>query len=158
MIVGDGVDRFRLERKAASLGVSGYVIFTGMIKEEEKADHYRLAAGFAMPSHGEGFGIVLLEAMACGVPVLASKVDGSSEALMHGNLGILVDPANLGEVKAGLMRLLETPAGTVPRNLEFFSFSNYIYRLHTILDGLYAAPFAKRRKGHSAFWGAAVRR
>jgi glycosyltransferase involved in cell wall biosynthesis len=92
MIVGDGDDRSRLEKKASALGLSKQIIFTGRIPEQEKASHYSLADAYAMPSYGEGFGIVFLEAMACGVPVIGSKVDGSREALLDGQLGSLVDP------------------------------------------------------------------
>jgi glycosyltransferase involved in cell wall biosynthesis len=92
MIVGDGDDRDRLERKARSLGVSGQIIFTGRIPEHEKVSHYGLADAYVMPSYGEGFGIVFLEALACGVSVIGSKVDGSREALLDGQLGRLVDP------------------------------------------------------------------
>ncbi len=92
MIIGDGDDRDRLERKARSLGVSEQVIFTGRISEHEKISHYHSADAYVMPSYGEGFGIVFLEALACGVPAIGSKVDGSREALLDGKLGRLVDP------------------------------------------------------------------
>jgi phosphatidylinositol alpha-1,6-mannosyltransferase len=92
VIVGDGNDRGRLEQKARSLGISGQVIFAGRIPEEEKKSHYCLADAYVMPSYGEGFGIVFLEALACGIPVVGSKVDGSREALLEGQLGHLVDP------------------------------------------------------------------
>ena len=65
---------------------------TGRIAEEEKVAHYHLADAYVMPSRGEGFGIVILEAMACGVPALASSKDGGREALLDGKLGLLVDP------------------------------------------------------------------
>ncbi|MCM3748265.1 glycosyltransferase family 4 protein [Paenibacillus pasadenensis] len=151
LIVGDGSDRTRLEEKAKALGVADSVVFTGMISEEEKADHYRLADGFAMPSHGEGFGIVLLEAMACGVPAMASLKDGSSEALMHGRLGELIDPADPGQVVGGIIRLLEAPRGTVPEELGYFSYANYTARLHGILERIgsdtKAAPSGARSPG-----------
>jgi phosphatidylinositol alpha-1,6-mannosyltransferase len=92
LIVGEGDDRLRLERKASALGLSKQIIFAGRIPEQEKAAHYNLADAYVMPSYGEGFGIVFLEAMACGVPVIGSKVDGSREALLDGQLGRLVDP------------------------------------------------------------------
>jgi phosphatidylinositol alpha-1,6-mannosyltransferase len=92
MIVGDGDDRDRLERKAQSLGVSEQVVFTGRILEDEKVSHFSLADAYVMPGYGEGFGIVFLEAVACGVPAIGSKVDGSREALLDGRLGRLVDP------------------------------------------------------------------
>ena len=58
MLVGDGMDRTRLEEKAKQIGISNHVIFTGYIPEDEKPDYYRLADIYVMPSRGEGFGIV----------------------------------------------------------------------------------------------------
>src|SRR5262249_2788092 len=92
LIVGDGSDRVRLEAKARAHGLSGYVIFTGRIAEPEKVAHYNLADVYVMPSHGEGFGIALIEAAACGIPVVGSSVDGSRDALLDGQLGRMVDP------------------------------------------------------------------
>jgi len=77
LVVRDGSDRRRLEEKAKSLGLTKHVVFTGYVPESEKVDHYRLADVFVMPSRVEGFGSVFLEAMACGVPVVASKADAS---------------------------------------------------------------------------------
>src|SRR6185295_7156824 len=94
MIVGDGDDLARLEQKTFSLGLSERVIFAGRISEEEKAAHYCLADAYVMPSRGEGFGIVFLEALACGLPVMGSLADGGREALLDGALGCLVDPSN----------------------------------------------------------------
>jgi glycosyltransferase involved in cell wall biosynthesis len=95
MIVGEGSDRRRLEKKVEALGLSDRVIFAGHVPESEKIAHYNLADVYVMPSTGEGFGIVLLEAVSCGVPVVGSCVDGSREALLDGQLGRLVDPSNL---------------------------------------------------------------
>jgi glycosyltransferase involved in cell wall biosynthesis len=134
LIVGDGSDRKRLEEKAASLGVSDRVVFAGYVSEEEKADHYRLADAYVMPSSGEGFGIVFLEAMACGIPVVASKVDGSREAVRDGELGIIVDPADRGEIMAAILKTLMEKKGRVPEGLSFFSYENFSRRLHGIID------------------------
>ena len=92
LIVGDGSDRSRLQAKVRAHGLSDYVIFAGRIAEAEKVAHYNLADLYVMPSHGEGFGIALIEAAACGIPVIGSAVDGSREALLDGQLGCLVDP------------------------------------------------------------------
>ncbi|MEZ5855402.1 MAG: glycosyltransferase [Hyphomicrobiaceae bacterium] len=89
---GDGSDRARLEAKAQALGVGDHVKFTGRISESDKADLYRLADAYVMPSSGEGFGFVILEALACGLPVMASTADGTREAVRNGELGLLVDP------------------------------------------------------------------
>ena len=134
LIVGDGSDRRRLEKKATSLGVADRVVFAGFVSEAEKADHYRLADVYVMPSSAEGFGFVFLEAMACGVPVIASKQDGGREALRNGGLGILIDPGNRGELKRGIIDALTRPRGTVPDGLEYFSYHNFKGRLHAIID------------------------
>lgn len=134
LIVGDGSDRQRLEAKAVSLGVADRVVFAGYIPETEKADHYRLADAYVMPGSGEGFGIVFLEAMACGIPVVASKADGSREAVRDGELGIIVDPANRDEVKAGILKALKEGKRGVPEGLSFFSYENFSRRVHKIID------------------------
>jgi glycosyltransferase involved in cell wall biosynthesis len=107
VIVGKGADRGRLEAIARRLGVLNSVTFAGFVTDEELADHYRLADAFAMPSTSEGFGIVFLESMACGTPVLGGNLDGSVDALDCGNLGMLVDPNDVGGIAAGLISLLK---------------------------------------------------
>jgi glycosyltransferase involved in cell wall biosynthesis len=106
LVVGRGDDRSRLEALARDLGVAHEVTCTGFVPDEELADHYRLADVFAMPSTGEGFGIVFLEAMACGTPVLAGNRDGSVEALEGGRLGSLVDPTDVKAIAHGIIALL----------------------------------------------------
>lgn len=132
LIVGDGDDRARLQQKAVKLGVAERVIFTGRISEEEKADHYRLADVFAMPGRGEGFGIVYLEAMACGVPVIASDCDGSREAVLGGKLGLLVDPASSEQLQENIIKALKKPIG-IPEELGYFYVNKFSQRLHAII-------------------------
>ncbi len=134
LIVGDGEDRRRLEEKAKILCVDKHVVFAGLIPEFEKEDHYRLADAYVMPSRGEGFGIVYLEAMACGIPVVASKVDGSREAVRDGKLGILVNPDNPDEIKAGILEALNRHKGMVPEGLDYFSYTNFEQRCQQIVD------------------------
>jgi asparagine synthase (glutamine-hydrolysing) len=136
LIAGDGADRARLEAKASSLGISEFVVFAGRVREEEKVDHYRLADAYVMPSRGEGFGIVLLEAMACGIPVVASKIDGGAEALRGGALGTLVDPGNAQELEDAILRALARPRREVPVGLEYFSFGSFEARCHSLVDSV----------------------
>jgi glycosyltransferase involved in cell wall biosynthesis len=138
LIVGDGTDRGRLMEKARELGVGGRVVFAGRIAEQEKADHYRLADAFVMPGFGEGFGIVYLEAMACGVPVVASKADASREAVRDGALGVVVDPTDRDELKAGILSALNQPNGKTPAGLDYFSFENFQARLREIVKTVMA--------------------
>ena len=137
IIAGEGGDRDRLEAKVSKLKLNNQVRFTGFVSEERKADHYRLADAFLMPSQGEGFGIVLLEAMACGIPVMASKIDGSYEALLQGKLGVVVDPRNSESVIQGIKEILTCPK-VVPAELDYFSFENFEKRCHSILDQFFS--------------------
>jgi glycosyltransferase involved in cell wall biosynthesis len=121
LICGDGADRARLEEKARTFHVQDRVVFTGFVPEEQKADHYRLADAYVMPSRGEGFGIVLLEAVACGIPTLGSRIDGGREALLDGVLGCLVDPTNPRDVESGVLETLRRGKGPVPERLSHYS-------------------------------------
>lgn len=132
LIVGDGDDRPRLERKAAELGVTNRVVFTGYVSEEEKLDLYSLADVYVMPSRGEGFGIVFLEAMACGLPVIGSIRDGSREALLDGRLGLLVDPEDRKALILAINEALERPRGR-PQGLEQFSVEVFRERLAVLV-------------------------
>jgi phosphatidyl-myo-inositol dimannoside synthase len=134
IIAGRGNDQPRLERRAAELGVAGRVVFTGGFAEEDKADLYNLADVYVMPSRGEGFGFVFLEALASGLPVIGSKYDGGREALMDGKLGLLVDPANPAEIRAAISELLDRGRREVPAELEYFSFENFAARVKQLLE------------------------
>lgn len=81
LIAGDGPDRPRLEALAASAGVSDLVAFLGYVPDDALPDLYRAADQFALPSTGEGFGIVYIEAMACGTPAIGLDIGGAREAL-----------------------------------------------------------------------------
>lgn len=94
IIVGKGGDLPNIERLIAQLDLQDSVTLAGFIPDEELPDHYNLCDLFAMPSKGEGFGIVYQEALACGKPALGSCQDGAIDALAHGELGVLVDPDN----------------------------------------------------------------
>jgi glycosyltransferase involved in cell wall biosynthesis len=145
LVCGDGDDRSRLERKAEQLGVADRTIFTGYVPEEEKEDHYRLADAFVMPGRGEGFGIVYLEAMACGVPVVASSADASREAVRNGQLGVVVDPDDPDDIKRGIHRALDADRG-VPDGLDYFSDDNFEARWHRTLRSVRPRTAASGRR------------
>ncbi len=116
LIAGQGRYADDLRQQAQSLGVADQVIFAGFVPTAELADHYRLADVLVMPSRGEGFGIVFLEAMACGRPVIAGNADGSVDALENGRLGVQVDPT---DSKALVNTLRQVLARTHPNRLLF---------------------------------------
>jgi glycosyltransferase involved in cell wall biosynthesis len=133
VIAGGGNDFIRLQRKAHDLGVSDRVVFTGLFAESDKPDLYNLADVYVMPSRGEGFGFVFLEAMACGVPVIGSKLDGGREALLGGKLGLLVDPTNRAEIRAAILETLQRGERRIPEGLEYFSFEKFVQRAKELL-------------------------
>ncbi|MBI3652552.1 MAG: glycosyltransferase family 4 protein [Acidobacteria bacterium] len=145
ILVGAGPDRPRIEKLAQEMGVHDAVIFAGFVANHELADYYNLCDVFAMPSKAEGFGIVFLEALACGKPVLAGNQDGSRDALADGELGVLVDPDDTAEIAAQLLRLLRRepsqaslfrPEFLRQRTIELFGFAAFQRRLIERLENL----------------------
>lgn len=134
LIAGGGNDTPRLRAKAHELGVADRVVFTGLFAEEEKPDLYNLADAYVMPSRGEGFGFVFLEAMASGVPVIASAHDGGREAILDGRLGLLVDPANPAAIRAAISELLARDRREIPPGLEYFAFERFVERVGAIVS------------------------
>ena len=95
VVAGDGDDRRRLEQRAVELaGDPAAVRFLGYVADEDLADLYRLADLFVMPSSQEGFGIVYLEAAACGLRVVGGVGGGSNDAIPDRRVGVMVDPSD----------------------------------------------------------------
>jgi glycosyltransferase involved in cell wall biosynthesis len=94
-----------LPRRAAELGVAEGVRFTGSVPAEDLPALYSLATLFAYPSISEGFGLPVIEAMACGAPVLTSNAAALPEVV--GDAALLVDPLDRDAIARGLARLLE---------------------------------------------------
>jgi glycosyltransferase involved in cell wall biosynthesis len=116
IIVGKGNDETRIKQLITQLGLQDYVTLAGFIPDEQLCDYYNLCDVFAMPSKKEGFGIVYLEALACGKPVLGGNQDGAVDALCHGKLGALVNPDNLDEIAGTIIQILQ---GTYPHPLMY---------------------------------------
>ncbi|WP_114781604.1 glycosyltransferase family 4 protein [Botryobacter ruber] len=142
VIVGkyDNEEFNRVNALAAKLGVAGNVILTGFVPDEELTDHYLIGDLFVMPSREEGFGIVYIEAMASGLPVIAGNIDGSVDALDHGKLGTLVDPTNTSEVAGAIKKQLEIKftfdqkKDLQRRVIDKFGFDKFTARLNTVLE------------------------
>lgn len=106
IIAGEGEYKEALRQLAAELGVTDRVYFPGFIPSAELPDYYRLCDLFIMPSTKEGFGIVFMEAMAAGKPVIGGNVDGSADALADGELGVLVSPEDVDQIARDILRVL----------------------------------------------------
>lgn len=116
VIVGAGPDRELLEARASSLQISGSVDFRGRVSDRELADSYSTADVFVLPAvldakgDTEGLGVVLLEAMASNVPVLASAAGGITDVVVDGESGVLVPPGDVTALADALTRLHDDPA------------------------------------------------
>jgi glycosyltransferase involved in cell wall biosynthesis len=106
-IVGDGPERESLAGQARSLGISETVEFTGLVSDVEK--HYREASIFCLSSRYEGFGMVLLEAMAFGLPVVSFDCDMGPAEVLEGTGGKLVAQGNVEELTKELLGLMDSP-------------------------------------------------
>ncbi|MBP5975278.1 glycosyltransferase family 4 protein [Brasilonema sp. CT11] len=106
LVIGRGDDQPRLAKLAQDLGVGDRVVFAGFVPTEELVEHYCLADAYVMPS-AEGFGIVYLEAMACGIPVLSGDADGSAEPLQNGKLGWRVPHRDPNAVAQACIEILK---------------------------------------------------
>ena len=112
-IVGDGPEKNKLEKLAEELGVKEDVVFAGEVGNDELVDYYNACDVFVLPSivsekefKSEGFGIVFLEANACGKPVVGTKVSGIVDAVAENESGLLVEQRNVGQLAAAIKKIL----------------------------------------------------
>lgn len=123
VIVGSGEDEGYLKRLAEALGVAVRVHFVGQVSMEELPRWYNACTVFAMPNRkiggdNEGFGMVYLEAGACGKPSLAGKDGGTGDAVQDQVTGLRVDGNEVSEVAAALVFLLKAPHQLGQKALE----------------------------------------
>ena len=99
-----------VQRLARTLGVADRVTLVGRLPRAELLAEYARADLLVLPSLFEPFGIVLLEAMAAGLPVIASRVGGIPEVVADGVTGLLVEPGNASELASAVLRFAESPS------------------------------------------------
>lgn len=104
LLVGDGPEMGRVEREVSHLGLAGKVQFLG--KQESVREILQMSDVFLLPSAQESFGLVALEAMACGVPVVASRVGGLPEVVQDGKTGFLAEVGDIEGMSESVIRLL----------------------------------------------------
>lgn len=144
VIVGDGDDRPRLEQVSKELGVSDHVRFAGHVGEEALASYYDTCDIFVMPSRGEGFGLVFLEAMAFGKPIIGGNHGGTPDVVVDGITGFLVEYGDVETLADRIICLLRDDdlrrrmgeAGR-QRVLENYTFDHFRKRFMAILKGAY---------------------
>jgi L-malate glycosyltransferase len=140
MILGDGPERGNLRRLAEQLGVADRVELKGFVPEEQKYQILANSDVFALVSLHEGFGVVYLEAMYCGLPVVAADQGGQVDLLKDGETGYLVPVGDVDRLRGSLQALLEDPVATRRigdhnrRRFQEFSVASLAARYERILE------------------------
>lgn len=139
-IVGDGSLLEELEKFSKKIGISNSVKFFG--KFADVIPFYKRMNIFVLPSIYEGFGIVLLEAMAAGVPVVATSVDGVKEVVNDGEDGVLVRPKDPQAIADAVIKIIENDQLTERlvmtgyRRAELFDIREHVFKLHNFYNNL----------------------
>ncbi|MDT4953795.1 MAG: phosphatidyl-myo-inositol dimannoside synthase [Acidobacteriota bacterium] len=142
-VVGHGDDVPRLKALAAGLGVARYINFMGEVPDTELREQYRRCSLFIMPSKKEGFGIVFLEAMAYGKPVIGGAHGGTPSVVKDGETGLLVGNSDITGIADSITRLLTDErmrekfgrAGR-QRLLDKFTFEKFEHNLEEVFHSL----------------------
>jgi glycosyltransferase involved in cell wall biosynthesis len=149
VIVGDGDQRRHLETRARDLGLEDVVTFAGAVGQDRIPDYYAGADVFCLPSFAEGIPIVLMEAMARQLPVVATAVMGVPELVVDRRSGLLVPPARADLLADALEELAHDPAlrerlGVEARKhvAEGFELHSVVAQLLGVLGPLIAKPTA----------------
>jgi glycosyltransferase involved in cell wall biosynthesis len=147
---GWGSDRSRVLKLISELGLTDSVILAGYIPDYELNSYYNLCDVFAMPSKGEGFGIVFLEALACGKPVIAGNTDGSIDAVLNGQLGVLVNPESVDQISTAViqvlskthpLRILQQPEELRLGVIDAYGYNRFVERVGQMIK-----PFVDQRR------------
>jgi phosphatidylinositol alpha-1,6-mannosyltransferase len=154
LVVGDGPYRDALDRLAREAGVRDHVVFAGRVDDAQLPRLYALSDVFVMASRArpaecdvEGFGLVYLEANACGKPVIGGRTGGIPEAIMDGKTGFLVDPEDPADIAARLEATLADREGSAAmgrhgraRVKADFSWASAAAQVQELITGMVAQP------------------
>lgn len=146
VLVGEGEQRAAFEKQVATLGLERNFLFLG--HRSDVAEIIACCDIAALPSRAEGLSNAVLEYMAAGLPVIASRVGGNAELVQDGVTGLLVPPEDSPALAAGLIRLLRDPAlaRQTAENGHKFVVQNFSFeRLVHAVDALYSELLAARR-------------
>lgn len=110
-IVGDGDDRPRLEQKAVALNLGDQIVFLGRVSDERLAHEYERCTAVVMPSRGEGFGLVFIEAMRAARACIGCR-GSASEIIVDGQTGLVLEPDDRANLRQAVVRLLRDRSET----------------------------------------------
>lgn len=137
-IVGDGELRLDYEKIVKHLGLKNQIEFIGKVSERELINYYQLADVFVLPSinRGEAFGLVLLEAMACGAPVIASDLPGVRSIFKNGEQGLYFTPGDANELSKKILTILTSNLVTEKFSKSARELSEKKYSWNKVKDNL----------------------
>jgi glycosyltransferase involved in cell wall biosynthesis len=131
-IIGGSYDAFekkKIDELIIELGLINNVVITGFIPDENLKDYFLMSDVYVMPSYNEGFGIVFIEAMYFGLPVIAGNKDGSVDALLNGKLGTLIDPMDINALKNAIEDNFENAnKGILDKDVLMANFGYEVYK------------------------------
>jgi glycosyltransferase involved in cell wall biosynthesis len=153
-VVGEGKERSNLERMVRQLGLEKHVVFMGYLPDDKLIEEYRGASLFVLSSRQEGIGIVFLEAMACGLPVVATDSGGAADPVVHGQTGFLVPVGDWSTLAQYMLQVLKNPRlaqrlGNTGREkaVKEYSFDVISHQLDSIYAEVFSVHPADRRFG-----------
>ena len=132
----DAEEKRHLDDMINNMGLAEYVRVPGFISDDELVSHFSIADIYVMPSMKEGFGIVFIEAMYYGLPVIAGNKDGSVDALLNGELGILVDPMDPEAIRKAIQAIMEQGDKYLPdrkKLMDHFSYDQYKNKFENLI-------------------------
>ena len=154
VFVGDGDDRARLEEKARESGSGAHIEFTGVVDESRLHELYEEAGLIALPSRFEGFGLVIIEAMRAGRPVVAAP-GAAEEIVERGVTGIIADPVDPAALKAAILSLMTSAAraramGDAGRRRyeQYFTEARFHAKLAEVLSDVRSSAGSASVKAH----------
>ena len=136
----DHKEEIRIQKLISEHKVDEQVILTGFIEENELTAHFLLADLFVLPSKKEGFGIVFIEALACGLPVVCGNQDGSIDAICNGELGVAINPDDIDELEEAITNSLNISLTKDKRKflqdqcLLHFNETDYMNKLEQLIN------------------------
>lgn len=109
LIIGDGPEHASLKDKAHELGIERNIRWAGCLSQDNLFSYYSIMNVVVMPSLYEGFGLVAAEAMAAGLPVVGTRVDGLAEVIEDGVTGVLVDCGDVHSISKAIIEIVRDP-------------------------------------------------
>jgi glycosyltransferase involved in cell wall biosynthesis len=141
----DTGEEMRIRNLIRENDVADEVILTGFLDEKELADHFLMSDLFVLPSKKEGFGIVFVEALTCGLPVICGNADGSTDAIRNGKLGTSINADDLNELEGAIVKYLNIALTDTKRRqlqsdcLRYFGEEHYRNNLFKMMTDEFAA-------------------